>query len=116
MAKLDEFKGFVKKNPELIKYVKKGDMTWQKFYEIYDLYGEDSNAWKDYLTVAATATGVVGLGEIANWFKGVNLGHIQSGVNNLQRVLGVIQDLSSKDTKTTTPEYKPRPIYKHFDD
>lgn len=54
--------------------------------------------------------------EIANWFKGVNLGHIQSGVNNLQRVLGVIQDLSSKDTKTTTPEYKPRPIYKHFDD
>ena len=51
MAKIDEFKEFVKKNPKLVKYVKTGESNWQKFYEIYDLYGEDNEAWKDYLNV-----------------------------------------------------------------
>ena len=23
-------------------------MTWQKFYEIYDLYGEDDSIWNDF--------------------------------------------------------------------
>ena len=34
------------------------------------------------------------------------------GVNNIQRVLGVLGDIKSN----TKEEYKPRPIYKHFDD
>ena len=38
--KKDDFKNFVRTKPELIKYVKNGEMTWQKFYEIYDLYQE----------------------------------------------------------------------------
>ena len=50
MAKIDEFKMYVKKNPKLINYVKDGSMTWQGFYEIYDLYGEDNNAWSKYLS------------------------------------------------------------------
>ena len=45
----ESFKEFVKKNPRLIKYVKNNEMTWQKFYEIYDIYGEDKNAWSEYL-------------------------------------------------------------------
>ena len=24
-------------------------MSWQKFYELYDLYGEDNNVWNDNL-------------------------------------------------------------------
>ena len=47
--KKEEFKEFVKKNPKLISYVKSNEMSWQKFYELYDLYGEDENIWKDYL-------------------------------------------------------------------
>ena len=38
MNKKDEFKNFVKKNPSLIKHVKDGSMSWQKYYEIYDLF------------------------------------------------------------------------------
>ena len=40
--KQEEFKNFVRTKPELIKYVQNGKMTWQKFYEMYDLYGEDN--------------------------------------------------------------------------
>ena len=49
MTKKDAFKSFVRKNPNLIKYVRTGEMDWQKFYELYDLYGEDETAWSLYL-------------------------------------------------------------------
>ncbi len=48
-------------------------------------------------------------------FKNVDLDSIQNGVNSIQRVLGVFQDFNKKDTPTKET-YKPRPIYKHFED
>ena len=42
MSKKEEFKTFIKNNPGFIKYVNNGEMTWQKFYEMYDLYGEEN--------------------------------------------------------------------------
>lgn len=117
MGKIDEFKEFVKKNPKLVKYVKNGESNWQKFYEIYDLYGEDNEVWKDYLGVAteAAASGAA-LTDLFGWIKNINLDSIQSGVNNLQRVLGVVQDLKGNEESKPTNEYKPRPMYKHFED
>lgn len=121
-----EFKEFVKKNPRLIKYVKNDEMSWQKFYEMYELYGEDNDAWKDYLTDNTDAKAEItksnattfGLNEFVNWMKNINLDGIQEGIGNIQRVLGVFQDFSKKDSTTEPPkqEYKPRPLYKHFED
>lgn len=118
MASKEAFKEFVKNKPKLVTYVKNGDMTWQKFYEMYDLYGEDNNVWKDYLEpqvveTAATATGFAGMLE---WLKNINLDSIQEGVNSLQRVIGVLGDLGTSSEKEVKEEYKPRPIYKHFED
>ena len=122
MGNLDTFKQFVKKNPRLIKYVQNGETTWQKFYEIYDLYGEEESAWKDYLTpevkaaATAAATGI-GFNEVLNWLKNIDLASVQTGVSNIQRVVGVLQDFSSKDSSPKPKEeYKPRPLYKHFED
>ena len=47
MAK-EQFKEFVKTKPELATYVENNEMTWQKFYELYDLYGEDETIWRKY--------------------------------------------------------------------
>lgn len=47
--KQEEFKNFVRTKPELIKYVQNGKMTWQKFYELYDLYGTDESVWNKYI-------------------------------------------------------------------
>ena len=122
MTKKDEFKEFVRKNPKLISYVKKGEMDWQKFYEIYDLYGEEESAWNNYLVkeeVRSTTAVTSGLGfsEIMNFIKNIDLNSVQEGVNSVQRVLGVFQDLTGKDTDTQKKEeYKPRPLYKHFED
>lgn len=122
MDKKEEFKAFVKENPRLVKYIKNGEMTWQKFYEIYDIYGKDENAWKDYLTagvasVAATSASAFSFNDMINWVKGIDLDSVQSGIGNLQRVIGMVQDLTAKDsTEVKKEEYKPRPLYKHFDD
>lgn len=115
MTKIDEFKSFVRKNPRLINYVRTGEMTWQKFFEIYDLYGEDLNAWKDYTEVAVASTAVSSV-NFLDFLKNLDLDSVQNGVNSIQRVVGVLQDLSGKDSSTKTSEYRPRPIYKSFDD
>lgn len=128
--KKEEFKIFVKKNPSLIKYVKSNEMTWQKFYEMYDLYGEDNDIWDKYIKKEEqiemksrekqVKAGIAGLtlSEIVNFFKSVDLDNLQESIGNVQRVLGVVQDFSKKDTTKTSPKetYKPRPLYKHFED
>ena len=120
---LDLFKQFVRKNPKLIKFVKNGDMTWQKFYEMFDLYGENDDIWKEYISddikkdSAVAATTGFSVAEFFNWMKNVDLDSIQNSVNSLQRVIGVMEDFTKKDNKDTkTNDYKPRPIYKHFED
>ena len=126
--KKEEFKEFVKNNPKLITYVKNNEMTWQKFYEMYDLYGESNDIWKDYIEKnniqeqkekgeKNIKTGVSGLAlnQVVNWLKNVDLDGLQEGIGNVQRVLGVMQDFTKKD-KVDQPTYKPRPLYKHFED
>lgn len=122
--KKEEFKEFVKNNPKLISYVKNNEMTWQKFYEMYDLYGENNNVWKEYLEDKkvisdVSKAGIAGLtlSEVVNWFKNVDLDSLQEGIGNVQRVLGVVQDFTKKDKKDSeTNKYKPRPLYRHFED
>ena len=48
MSKKEEFKNFILNRPELIDYVESNKTTWQKLYEIYDLYGKDSDVWNKY--------------------------------------------------------------------
>ena len=112
MSKIDEFKSFVKKHPKLINYVKEGKTSWQKFYELYDLYGEKEDIWEYYLTPSIITGGTIAVSDIFNVIKNINLDEFQNGINNVQKVLGMLGDLTKKDTK----EYKPRPIYKHFED
>lgn len=121
MDKLTSFKEFVKQNPSFIKFVRTNEMTWQKFYELYDLYGEESDVWSPYRSVetveqaATAATGTIGAADLFEWMKRIDLDSFQDGINSVQRVLSVLQDLGNKDTNVKT-EYKPRPLYKHFED
>lgn len=116
MEKLDNFKLFVKKNPSLLKYVKNKEMTWQQFYEMYDMYGETNDIWNDYIKkeeIISTAN-TIGTLDIINWLKNVDLDKVQESINNVSRVVGVLEDLGKNNE--IKPEYKPRPLYKHFED
>ena len=112
MDKIANFKEFVKKNPALTTFVNNNTMTWQKFYEMYDLYGENNDIWKDYLERTDTVK-AIGLADVIAWIKNIDLDTLKENINNVQRVVGVLQDLGTKNTSTT---YNPRPIFKHFED
>lgn len=119
----EEFKSFVRKNPSLIKYVNNNSMTWQKFYEMYDMYGESNDIWNNYL--GTTSNNIVktnalsssenAFRELVNTVKTINLEKVQKGINSLQKTISLVQELGSSNN-TTPKEYERRPIYKHFED
>ena len=124
MDKKEAFKNFARLHPELVSYIKSGEMSWQKFYEMYDLYGEDEQIWSDYqktepkVETVKKENKITGMADVLTWLKMIDLDSLQEGVSSLQRVLGVFQDLSGNKTTTNNDkgEYKPRPLYRHFED
>ena len=122
MSKIEEFKEFVRKNPSLISQVKNNNMTWQQFYEFYDLYGEDKNIWNNYIRSnnvennSNTKITSSSLTEIINIAKNMDVNKVQEGIVSLQKAIGLVSDLFVKDNTNKTSEYKPRPLYKHFED
>lgn len=118
MSNLEEFKSFVKDNPSLLKYVRNNEMTWQKFYEMYDLYGKDNEVWDSYLnkTVEKTVASK-GTFDFLNWIKNIDMDSLQENINSVKRVISVLQDLGDNNSSNgTNNTYKPRPLYKHFED
>lgn len=118
MTKKEEFKEFVKTKPELIRYIEDGSMTWQKYYEIYDIYGKDEKAWENY-TRKVTPTNVSnGIKTITDMFKNMDMDSIQKHINTAQKAIGVVQDLALNKGSTPTPKgpTTPRPINKFFGD
>lgn len=111
----ESFKQFVKKNPSLVKYVNNNEMTWQKFYEMFDIYGENNEVWNKYIIAPAATASLSGIPDLFNWIKNIDLNEVQNGLDSVGRVISVLEDLNSNKTNTTK-EYKPRPLYKHFED
>ena len=46
----ESFKEFIKKRPELAQAVFNNKTTFQKLYEAYDMYGEESTVFDEVLT------------------------------------------------------------------
>ena len=116
MAKKDDFKTFVSKKPELVDYIENGQMSWQKFYELYDIYGEDSSVWDKYhrKSVNESSDGVSKINEL---FKNVDINSIKEHINTAQKALDFVQELTGKapSVSAKTP-ITPRPLNKFFED
>lgn len=125
MTNVDNFKTFVKKNPALVNYVKNGTMSWQKFYELYDIYGEDNSIWKDYTTENSTrteniekqkTTSLNTFSNILELAKNLDSNKIQDGITSIQKAISLFSDMISKDNTNNSSNYVPRQIYRRFDD
>ena len=113
MDNLENFKQFIKQNPQFANYIKDDSMTWQKFYELYDMYGEDSQIWDDYKEQKKKSTS---LNDIIALAKNMDIDKLQDGVNSLSKAVGLFSDLFSSRSQTKTDTYQPRAIYRRFDD
>ena len=112
MDKKESFKNFASNHPELITSIKKGETTWQKLYEIYDIYGEKEEVWQKYLAPQEKDS-------ISRLIKNIDMDSIQNHINTAQKALSFISELTSKNSATdltTKGPTTPRPINKFFGD
>ena len=122
MTNIDNFKSFVKKNPKLITFVKNGSMSWQKFYELYDLYGEDDNVWNEYVkeekkeVKQETRNNTNSLSNIVEMAKNIDAAKLQDGITSIQKAISLFGDMLTKNNQTTSSNYTPRPVYRRIDD
>ena len=112
----ESFKLFVRKHPELIDFVSKGEMSWQKFYDIYDLYGEDNDAWSKYLK-KSNIDGDFKFSDVIKYLKNVDMDTLQKGVTGVSKAINLIKQLGiGASANSVVDTYEPRPLYKSFDD
>ena len=113
---VDSFKKFVRNKPALASYVNKGDVTWQKFYDMYELYGESSPVWDKYLS---TVTNTITLKDVFGMIKNIDVTEVQNSINSLQKGIGYIEEIvrsKEKEIPVRKNTYEARPLYKYFDD
>ena len=118
-----EFKEFVSKNPYLINQVTSGKTSWQKLYEIFDLYGESSTVWDNYKEIKTNARTTTnsnlntGFKDLLNMVKGVDLESVQKGLNSLDKAIEAFKGIIPNNSNTPLKDvYEPRPTYKYFED
>ena len=100
MDKKELFKNFIGAHPEILKYIKNKEMTFQDFFERYDIYGEESNVWDKYFK-DNIETDDNKLKELSGLLKNINIDSIEHHVNNAQKVIGIIQELTKKTPDIT---------------
>ena len=110
----EEFKSFVRRNPSLASYVKNNNTTWQNLYEVFELYGENSTVWNDYLKDNGSRLSN-SFNEIINTIKAIDLDKLQNGINSIQNTISLIQNFGSDKTGVSN-NYEPRYRYHHMDD
>lgn len=106
----ETFKKFVRTKPQLIKYVKEKNISWQNLYETYELYGENSNIWEEY---TKENNQLNSFDEIIKTIKTLDLEKIQNGIESIQSTISLIQNFGSNSQNNS---YEPRYKYKHLDD
>ena len=109
----EDFKNFVNNHKELINYVNTDKMTWQKFYDMYSLYGENSDVWDEYLNKKNNNT--ISLKDILDSLKNLDADEVKKNINSLNKILSLVSTLISKDNNVKE-EYEPMPLYKKFED
>lgn len=105
----ESFKSFARNNPELANTVLENKASWQQLYELYEIYGEQSNVWNKYINKSSSSQ--TSLKDIIDTLKNLDLNTFQEGINNIQKTIGIIQSLGLGNTK-----YEPKPLYKRFEE
>lgn len=107
----ETFKEFVRTKPELAEYVNDNIMTWQKFYELYDIYGEDETIWNKYTNIRKVP-------KVSELIQKFDPDSLQKHIETAQKALDIFSELATKTTETKTTIKPPieRPITKFFGD
>lgn len=105
----ESFKIFARSHPELASQVMSGNASWQKLYELYDIYGDSDEIWTRYLT----NTKEVSFKDVFDSIRNMDVDSIQKGVQNIQKTVGLLQNVGTNNMNRV---YNARPQYHHMED
>ena len=122
----ENFKNFVRNNTNLARHVNNDEISWQKLYEMYNLYGDNSDVWNDFLEDTSSNRGSSGVTknneiafkELVNMVKNIDLEKVRNGITGVQKAISLVQDLGfgGGNNNSNKGQYEARPMYQHFDD
>lgn len=112
----ETFKSFARNHPELAKQVLNNKVSWQKLYELYEIYGENNNIWNEFISTPNNQTNLTTFKELFTNFKNIDLDSVQKGITNLQKTLGLLQDLGVGQRTSQSLQYEPKPLFRYFED
>lgn len=120
MSKVTLFKEFVSNNPEFIESVQSGKTTWQKLYELYDLYGENDKVWDTYRKETHKNDNASSVKNIISNLKNINLDSLEENIHGLRKAVGFLEELALTTKKEDKPKIKNKGskevIERFFDD
>ncbi len=124
MNKKEEFKEFLKRNSYLSGFVNDGSTTYQKLFETYDIYGEDSEVWNEFKSRKHSNTNDAKVTDsvksVLNNLKNVDLDKLEENISSLEKALGFLEEIvlsrSEKKTEKKTSKKKIEDIERFFED
>ena len=114
MSKIEEFKKFMYNHPEFIDYAKSNNVSWQTFYELYDLYGENEDVWKKYTSKSITDN--INIKNILNTVKNINLDSLEENISSIQKAVMLIEELTKSNNKEDNESLKEEKITNLYGD
>lgn len=109
MTKKDEFKIFASKNKYLANAVNSGKTTWQKLFEMFDIYGEESDIWnsfKNFKEVKEEKNLSSTVKSVIDNIKKIDVDKLEENIGSLQKALGFLEEIVV--TKDSKKEDKPK--------
>lgn len=120
MGKLDDFKLFIKENPHLIDKVHNNEVTWQKLYETYDIYGTTHEIFNKQINkkIPSSLLTKDGINNAINIFKDIDLDKLSNGLDSLKKVVGTIQEITKPEGELSSsiPEYLKKSSFRRYND
>lgn len=114
----ETFKSFARLHPELATTVMSGNATWQQLYELFEIYGENNSIWNNYFQDNSISNNITSsvttFKDFINTFKNIDMDSVQKGISNIQKTIGLLQDIGISN-RNNSP-YEPKPIYQRFED
>ena len=112
----ESFKSFARLHPELADNVLKDRITWQKLYELYDIYGENSSVWNKYFVKEISSDSKIG--DIVDTIKKIDMKTVQNSIESMQKAVALLEGLAIGNAKEgiSKTTYEKRPMYKYFED
>ena len=118
MDKRDSFKEFLKNNKSLASLVNDGTTTYQKLFETYDIYGEDTDVWSKIKSSSKNSK--INSKSAMEYLKNIDMDKLEENVSSIEKALAFLEEIvdsrNKKSEEKQRKKNKESSIERFFDD